>query len=361
MIRAVADARRAVRAAGRRIRDGSDHRGMGHQAAREPDRLTMTRAPSSKVGLSVVTAMVATLLVLGAIELYCRATYRVGWYSQPDFPPGHFPRLNADGLRDVDYGPKPPATYRLMVLGDSYTFGTGVEDDAAIWPAILERDLGAMHPLAGVSTYEVLNAGIAGSLTDQWVGVYRQQRERFRPDLVLVVFFLRDGTQLERSSTEVVAAEKRRIAEDRLARVSTAYRYFLEKRAAIDIGGKLSAFLVESYVGPPGRTAEWRRAQHNLLELRDGAASDGSRFGLATFPVLYGLDRDPYPFQPVMDTLESFCRANGIAYLSLLPAFRGRRASELWVSDVNQHPNAEGHAIAAAALLPFVRQLMEAS
>jgi hypothetical protein len=59
-----------------------------------------------------------------------------------------------------------------------------------------------------------------------------------------------------------------------------------------------------------------------------------------------------------MDTVESFCRASGIAHLSLLPAFRGRRALDLWVSEVNQHPNAEGHAIAAGAVFPFVRQLM---
>jgi hypothetical protein len=55
------------------------------------------------------------------------------------------------------------------------------------------------------------------------------------------------------------------------------------------------------------------------------------------------------------------CREDGIAHPSLLPAFRGRRAADLWVSEINKHPSAEGHALAADALLPFVLVLMRDS
>jgi hypothetical protein len=173
--------------------------------------------------LNVFTALVATLVPLTAIELYYRATYRAEWYIERDFPPGRYPRLNADGLRDLDYGAKAPGSYRILALGDSFTFGSGVEDDGAIWPAILERRLGELQPLAPVRTYEVLNGGIAGSLTDKWVALYRQQRELFRPDLVLVTFFLRDGTRLEDVQENLASASLDRIHADPLARVSTTY------------------------------------------------------------------------------------------------------------------------------------------
>jgi hypothetical protein len=235
-----------------------------------------------------------------------------------------------------------------------------VEDDAAIWPAIVERRLQETRPLAGVSTYEVLNGGIAGSLTDKWVALYHQQRALFQPDLVLAVFFLRDGTRLEDVSEPLAAANLARIRADPLARISTAYRYFRERWLAIHFAGQLERFFVDSYVGGPEATAEWRRARRNLLTLRDIAAADGARFGVATFPMLYGFDRRPYPFQPAMDAIERFCGEHDIAHHSLLPAFRGRRAADLWVSEVNKHPNAAGHAIAADALLPFVRRLMGA-
>jgi lysophospholipase L1-like esterase len=308
---------------------------------------------------NVLIAVVAALLTLAAVEAYYRATYEEGWYTPPDFPPGRFPRLNADGLRDVDYGPKQGGTYRILLLGDSFTFGSGVEDDEAIWPALVEKALAERRPLPAVTRWEVLNAGIAGSLTHQWVEAYAYLGERFRPDLVVAVFFLRDGTQLERGTAAIVAAERARIAADPLARVSVAYRYLLERRAAIDIGGKLERFFVDSYVGAPAETAEWERAQHNLLALREMASAAGARFGIAVFPVLYGLEREPYPFQPAMDALERFCAARGIPHVSLLPAFRHRHAPDLWVSDANQHPNAEGHRLAADAMLAFILRLIE--
>jgi hypothetical protein len=310
--------------------------------------------------LNVFTALVATLVPLTAIELYYRATYRAEWYIERDFPPGRYPRLNADGLRDLDYGAKAPGSYRILALGDSFTFGSGVEDDGAIWPAILERRLGELQPLAPVRTYEVLNGGIAGSLTDKWVALYRQQRELFRPDLVLVTFFLRDGTRLEDVQENLASGSLDRIHADPLARVSTTYRYFREKLLAIHFGHQLEHFFVVSYVGTPEQTAEWQRAQKNLVLLRDLAATDEARFGLATFPMLYGLEREPYPFQPAMDAIAAFCREHGIPQVSLLPVFRGRQSSDLWVSTANKHPNAAGHALAASVLVPFVAQLMEA-
>ena len=62
-----------------------------------------------------------------------------------------------------------------------------------------------------------------------------------------------------------------------------------------------------------------------------------------------------------MDAVEGFCRANGIPHLSLLPYFRGRGAEDVWVTEINKHPNAFGHAIAADALLPFVLDVMRGS
>lgn len=320
-------------------------------------RRRVARRPAA---LNLVTALVATVATLAAIEVYYRATYRESWLTEPEFRPGHFPHLNADGLRDVDHGPKQPGSYRILLLGDSFTFGSGVEDDAAIWPAIVERRLQERRPVPNASTYEVLNGGVAGSLTDTWVALYQQQRPLFQPDLVLVVFFLRDGTRLEQVSDPLAAANLAQIRADPLAQVSTAYRYFRERWLAMNFASLLERFFADSYVGDAEATAEWRRAQQNLLTIRDAAIGDRSRFGLAIFPMLYGFEQDPYPFQSAMDAIEGFCRANAIPHLSLLPAYRGRRAADLWVSKINKHPNAEGHAVAADALLPFVLQLMAA-
>lgn len=314
---------------------------------------------SSATAINLGLAVLATLVSLAAVELYFRATYAGLASFEGDFPPGRFPRLNADGLRDVDYGRKMPGSYRILLLGDSFTFGSGVEDDEAIWPAIIEKRLGETRPLPNVSTYQVLNAGIAGSLTDKWVGVYRYLRQEFQPDLVLVVFFLRDGTNFEQGMLDRMRPEIERLERDPFGKISTTYRYFMDKRWQRVLGQTLEQFFLDSYVGNEWDQAEWRRAQDNLLTISAIARADGSRFGVATFPLLHELEVEPYPFQPAMDEIERFCRVNTMPHMSLLPAFRGRRSASLWVSEANQHPNAEGHAIAAKAVFDFVRQLME--
>ena len=107
-------------------------------------------------------------------------------------------------------------------------------------------------------------------------------------------------------------------------------------------------------------TKEWQRAQRNLLELRNLVHAQGAVFGLAVFPVLVELGPD-YPFQDVVDSVLEFASANDIPVHDLLPAFLGRKGPDLWVSPMDQHPNTEGHAIAAESLLPFARALLERS
>jgi hypothetical protein len=53
-----------------------------------------------------------------------------------------------------------------------------------------------------------------------------------------------------------------------------------------------------------------------------------------------------------------FSTENDLPALNLLPAYLGKSAPELWISAGNQHPNAKGHAIAADAMTPFIRQLV---
>src|SRR5437870_3991698 len=65
-------------------------------------------------------------------------------------------KINSQGLRDKEYPlVKAPGTYRIMMLGDSTTFGWGdrAEDTAA---KMLERKLNA-EPTFGGWNFEVLN------------------------------------------------------------------------------------------------------------------------------------------------------------------------------------------------------------
>ena len=104
-------------------------------------------------------------------------------------------QINNLGLRDErDYSQLPAVgCARVLVLGDSMTFGKGVRERDT-WPAVLEDLLAAKLPERCI---EVLNAGIPNTnFFIQWLHFLERWRS-LQPDLVLVGFFVYNDSQLQ--------------------------------------------------------------------------------------------------------------------------------------------------------------------
>lgn len=96
-------------------------------------------------------------------------------------------RINSLGMRDREYSLKKPAgTKRILVLGDSITFGNFLPLDAT-YPKRLE----ASCRLAG-RRVEVLNLGVGGYDTLQEVAFLERRGLVCEPDLVVVGYCMND-------------------------------------------------------------------------------------------------------------------------------------------------------------------------
>jgi len=96
---------------------------------------------------------------------------------------------NAQGFREPRApGPKPPGVTRLVVVGDSFTQGYGVEEDEA-YPRVLERLLDAREPQR---RHEVINLGVPGGCTLEYVSNLAEVGLAYEPDLVLVGLMAND-------------------------------------------------------------------------------------------------------------------------------------------------------------------------
>lgn len=105
-------------------------------------------------------------------------------------PEGEFDvriRTNSYGLRGSDpVIPKPPGTLRLLLLGDSFTFGFPVKDEEA-FARLAQALLQAQgHPV------EVINGGVSGYATTLHYLSLRDQYLAFEPDIVLLWYDLGD-------------------------------------------------------------------------------------------------------------------------------------------------------------------------
>ena len=98
-------------------------------------------------------------------------------------------RINALGIRGPEIGPRRPGVRRVLVLGDSFTFGTGVEEDEA-FPARIAAEL----TRAGTPA-EGINAGIGGYGVPDEVAWFEHYGMRLHPDLIVLGIFTGNDLQ----------------------------------------------------------------------------------------------------------------------------------------------------------------------
>lgn len=94
-------------------------------------------------------------------------------------------KINSHGLRsDKDYSFTRNDKPRIAIMGDSFTWGYGV-DNSDRFSDILERDLFD-------NRIEVINAGVTGYGTDQQLLLYENEIRKYKPDIVIVAMDLTD-------------------------------------------------------------------------------------------------------------------------------------------------------------------------
>ena len=138
-------------------------------------------------------AGVASLNIPTGLSSVCRHHPVLGWHHIPD-QEGFVERrqyrtrvkINHLGLRDKDYGyHRQPGKQRILVLGDSFVWGMGVEMEQA-FTEVMERRLDHV---------EVINAGVPAYGTDQALLWLETEGWRYQPDLVILLLYFDDVLQ----------------------------------------------------------------------------------------------------------------------------------------------------------------------
>lgn len=104
-----------------------------------------------------------------------------GWY---EFEGRAYVRINSDGLRDRERSKtKPPNTFRIAVLGDSYAEAFQVPLEEGFCSVMESR----LRECLGLERVEVINFGVSGYGTSQELITLRERVWQYSPDRLACV------------------------------------------------------------------------------------------------------------------------------------------------------------------------------
>jgi hypothetical protein len=330
---------------------------------------------SAAVVLTLLLAEVASWNLLpqwapeNGSRTFWRYDERLGWSHRPGATgvhrhPDFAARVetSAQGLRDRVYPEaRVPGLCRMLVLGDSFTWGFGV-DREQIWHERIE----ARHP-----DWEIVNAGVAGYATDQQLLYLEERGLALRPDVVLLLFHPNDLLENGEHSTSGYYKPYFELGPDgdlalrqvpvppgtpeqRLDRWLHFHTYLLYRlyhaRKFIAAAREERARAAEA---PAPLRPDAKRAVANkydvdltltlklLGRIDERVRESGARFLLVSVPIS----------DPPLGRLQEGLRALGIAHLGLDLAFRRQRDIRF---PGDPHWTPHGHEIAADAVEAFL-------
>jgi len=271
-------------------------------------------------------------------------------------------RINSLGYRGPEFPlAKPEGEIRVLMAGDSFTFGDFVEDEQTL-PAQVQSMLQCRAPVL------VVNAGMGGSS----LPTQRHLIERglaLSPDLVILTFYENDIADLETPHWE--SLQRNREAKSRfplsvvypIIRHMALWRMLQETRERWRNRARLDGNQMQPAVAS-STDERWRKRREvlrteyarGLEDLTSFLGGKGIRFVLAAYPAHMSLQSsDP---SDDLRWIETLGRDLGIEFVSLRePLVASNLAlEELYLLPHDGHPRQRAYGLAAAHLVGEIRK-----
>lgn len=260
-------------------------------------------------------------------------------------------RFNSRGYRDREFGPKAPATKRLVFVGDSFTEAQGVPEGLSA-VRLVESLLRGQDP-----AIEVWNLGVRGRDFPEIESLFDDAFD-LSPDAVIFGMILNDAERdaeltqkWPRVNDWIMVREE---TPSWLSLHSALFRFVSDRYGKLRVSRDTTAWYRALY--SDDNLHGWRRTRAALQRIQGKCRDRGVGFGVALWPLLVGLEAGAvYPFEAAHAQIRRGVERSGIPFLDLLPTLRGRDSTALWVHPSDLHPNERAQALVAPVLTEFAR------
>jgi len=312
--------------------------------------------------------------------------------------------LNSRSFRTKEYEPGPArGAFRVVALGDSFTFASGALPHEDHWTTLVEEGLNG----AADRPVEVLRLGVPDTGPVFQLRLWQVEASKLRPDVVVMAFFVGNDFVDHQGDCGVFGGGDRGVS-GRLASGSALYRVARNLRRVWGADAEPAGRQRSGSTPAPGQPIpEYResfdpnrpsfkrerfiaieaermaiclrsedeafrqladRTAGVVIELADDVRHAGARFVVMVIPDQYQVDQglveqvlsstgtriEDYDFDRPQRVLGRALESEGIEVLDLLPIFRRASSGDELFRPQDTHWNRRGNEVAAESLVDFL-------
>ncbi len=242
---------------------------------------------------------------------------------------------NSHGLRDKEYRlEKPRGTFRIAVVGDSFTVPSGVRIEDA-YHSRLEDRLNQNHAQQNhVSAFEVINLSVPGYTLRQYLAVIRGRASSYDPDLILVGFCARNDHM--GSLQGLAYQEKNEVDSFFESFVIKGLRHL--RRAKQQDNNKLRR------VRPSAEQRQYLARQ---------VSATGAFSAESAVPIVFAF-LDIRPIRLLF--LKRALKKNGLFFVNATLPFKNREFADYTIHPLDSHPNGAANEIFAEVIYRYLAE-----
>ena len=289
--------------------------------------------------VSLLGTVIALAMLEGAFRLLSANTEKVQISDAPRFD--YLPE-GAYRARDFYYPPqKAPGTFRIIAIGDSFTFGPKMHFDDS-YSKRLERMLNLNDQQRRV---EVLNWGISGYSSMHEVEVVRDAIKSFNPDLIIVQITLNDAElQPFRVTHKYQNKRGEVILGNPIFKYWKSLGFLVRRIYYTTLDKEYLTYHIAAFENP----SSWKMFSGAFEQMKRLSAESSIPMLAVLFPMMSHPFDERYPFHGVHKKISDEMSAQGIPFVDLFSDFEGRDPVRLQVEPGSDaHPNELAHRFAA--------------
>jgi len=296
------------------------------------------------------------------------------WVPDTDCSAHYIPiHINTLGLRDYEYGKnKSQDTIRIAAVGDSYTFGWGVQLNQTY-----ENVLESMLKEDRSKNYEVLNFGMPGLNTMEEESKIESEVISFNPDIIIIGYTSADPgcEHIELCNPELFDATRAAYPKGKLLNVKanttvgrithkitqkSNFLLFLANRIDDNFFQKYAngKNAIENLHAPDSLT--WKNTQAQFQRIQQLAEQNNLKVIIVIFPELDFMNYSKYPFKEVHKQIAEAGKQHKFYVIDLGEYYQQYPQGELSVNPGSKnhdgHPNALAHKIAGEAIYKYMKE-----